>query len=326
LEYVRFESIVNPTVNSDPRAALDDDAEVVREPRVLVSVLNYRSVDDSVATVRSLQQQDYPNYRLQLLDNASPTDCVEQIRAQVPELDIRATSKNLGYCGGNNYALRQGLADDCDYVIVCNQDIEVAPDAVRRLVETAESHPDAGVVGAVELCHYTDTVRAARGNGFSFWRGRTIWSDDVPPGKTLLRADYVQGAMVLFTRRALEAGVFMNEELFMYGDEVDLGFRLAGAGLCAYVDTRVVVRHKNREKYYNSRAGYLHQRNRVYLVHRYGKWYHRVGFHVGVALFELPAKFLVRSMQGRARFAWACVLGYVDGILGRMGAARATSL
>jgi GT2 family glycosyltransferase len=326
LKYVRLESIVNPTVNSDPRAVLDSDAKVVREPRVLVSILNYRSVDESVIAVRSLQQQDYPNYRLQLLDNASPTAYVDEIRAQVPELDVRLTSTNLGYCGGNNYALRQGLAEGCDYVIVCNQDIEVAPDAIRRLVETAESHPDAGVVGAVELCHYTNTVRAARGNGFSFWTGRTIWSDDVPAGQTLLRADYVQGAMVLFTRRALEAGVFMNEDLFMYGDEADLGFRLTRAGLRAYVDTRVVVRHKNLEKYYNARAGYLHQRNRVYLVHRYGKWYHRLGFHVGVALFELPVKFVVRSIQGRARFAWACVLGYADGIRGRMGAARATSL
>ena len=132
--------------------------------------------------------------------------------------------------------------------------------------------------------------------------------------------------MVLFTRRALEAGVFMNEDLFMYYDEADLGFQLAKAGLTAYVDTRVIVRHKNREKRYNARAGYLHQRNRVYVVHRYGKWYHRVGFHLGVALIELPSKLIVRSVQGRPRFAWACVLGYVDGVAGRVGPGRATSL
>ncbi|HEX8943184.1 MAG TPA: glycosyltransferase family 2 protein [Gemmatimonadaceae bacterium] len=317
---------MNQLSQSDPLAVPSDDSLFAREPRVLVSILNYQSVDDSVIAIRSLQQQDYPNFALQLLDNASPGDCVARIRAEVPDVDIRVTDTNLGYCGGNNHALHQGLADGCDYVVVCNQDIEVAPDALRRLVETAASHADAGVVGAVELCHFTDTVRAARGSGFSFWTGRSIWSDDVPADQAVLRADYVQGAIVLFTRRALEAGVFMNEDLFMYGDEADLGFRLAGAGLTAYVDTRVVVRHKNRQKYYNARAGYLHQRNRVYLVHRYGRWYHRIAFHVGVTLVELPVKFCVRAMQGRARFAWACVLGYIDGVLGRMGAARATSL
>jgi GT2 family glycosyltransferase len=289
-------------------------------------VLNYRGVDESIATIRSLQQQDYPNFRLQLLDNASPNDCVEQIRARVPDLDIRVTNDNLGYCGGNNWALRQGLLEGADYVIVCNNDIEVAPHAISQLVETAESHPDAGVVGAVELCHFTDTVTTTRGVRFSLWRGRPVWSDDLPGDDRPLSASYVQGAMVLFTRRALEAGVFMNEDLFMYYDEADIGFQLVRAGLRAYVDTRVVVRHKNREKFFNARAGYLHQRNRVYLVHRYGKWYHRVAFHAGVALFELPAKIVFRSLQGRGRFARACVLGYMDGIAGRMGAGRATAL
>ena len=134
-----------PTVSrprQHPRAVKVADATA---PRVLVSVLNYRGVDDSVIAIKSLQQQDYPNFRLQLLDNASPTDCVEQIRARVPELDIRVATHNLGYCGGNNAALRQGLAEGFDYVIVCNHDIEVAPNAISQLVETAEAHPECHV-------------------------------------------------------------------------------------------------------------------------------------------------------------------------------------
>jgi GT2 family glycosyltransferase len=289
-------------------------------------VLNYRGADDSVETIRSLQRQDVSNMHLQVLDNASPDDSVTRIRAQVPGIEIRVTEENLGYCGGNNRVLEQALAEGFDYVVVCNHDIEVSSNAIRRMVETAELRDDAGVVGGVEFCALQDRVTAASGAAFSLWTGRSVWSPDVPADRTLLSANYVQGALVLFTRRALEAGVRMNEDLFMYGDEVDLGYQLAKAGLKAYVDTRVVVRHKNREKFYNARAGYLHQRNRVYLVHRHGRWYHRVGFHLGVALFELPCKIVLRSLQGRSRFAWACVLGYIDGLAGRMGSGRATSL
>jgi hypothetical protein len=85
------------------------------------------------------------------------------------------------------------------------------------------------------------------------------------------------------------------------------------------------VRHKNLVKYFNPRSGYLHQRNRVYIVKRYGRWYHRVAFHLGM-LVELPAKTLIRSMQGRAAFARACLLGYADGISGRMGKGRIDAL
>lgn len=321
--------LTNPAESRSPaskRAQRVSGGSVKRLPRVLVSVLNYRGVDDSIVTIRSLQRQDYPDFRLQLLDNASPDDSVARIRAEVPDVDIQISRENLGYCGGNNRALRQGLADGYDHVVVCNHDIELAPDALRLMVETAEAHPDAGIVGGVELNHFTDRVTTARGVGFSLWKGRPMWSDELPDDGRPLPASYVQGAMVLFTRRALEAGVYMNEELFMYYDEADIGFRLAGAGLRAYVDPRVIVRHKNREKFFNARAGYLHQRNRVYIVHRYGKWYHRVAFHLGVALVELPSKVLIRSLQGRARFAKACVLGYVDGIAGRMGPGRAKAL
>ena len=315
---------INPPVSKRTQPTLA--VAVKNRPRVLVSILNYRGVDDSIETIHSLQRQDYSNFRLQVLDNASPDDSVARIRAQIRDVDIRVTERNLGYCGGNNRALRQGLAEGCDYVIVCNHDIELAPDAIRLLVETAEAHPDAGVVGAVELSHFTNQVTTTRGTGFSLWRGRPVWSDKLPDDELPLPASYVQGAIVLFTRRALEAGVFMNEDLFMYYDEADVGFQIARAGLKAYVDPRVVVRHKNQEKFYNARAGYLHQRNRVYIVHRYGKWYHRIAFHLGVALLELPVKFLVRSAQGRSRFARACVLGYLDGVAGRMGSARATQL
>ena len=304
----------------------DRSTAAARQPRVLVSVLNYKSVDDPVATVRSLQHQDYSNYHLQVVDNASPNDCVAELRQQLPGVDIRITSANLGYCGGNNYALRQGLLEGYDHVIVCNEDIEVSPDTISRLVETAEAHPDAGVVGAVEVCHFTDKVRVVRGTGFSFWTSRPQWSDDLSEDQKPLPAEYVQGALVLFTRRALEAGVFMNEDLFIYYDEADVGFQLAHAHLRAYVDPRVRVRHKNRVKYFNPRSGYLHQRNRVYLVHKYGKWYHRVAFHLGVALVELPAKMAVRAMQGKASFAKACMLGYADGLAGRMGPGRINSL
>ena len=297
-----------------------------RHPRVLVSVLNYRAFDDTVATVRSLLSQDYENYHLQIVDNASPNDSVEQLRARLPGVDVRVTDRNLGYCGGNNYALRQGVAEGYDYIIVCNDDIELEPSALRHLVETAAAQPDAGVVGAVEICHYTSAVRAVRGTQFSLWTSRSRWSTELPAKTTALGATYVQGAMVLFTRRALEAGVFMNEDLFGYYDEADIGFQLQRAGLRAYVDPRVRVRHKNREKFFNLRSGYLHQRNRVYIVRRYGRWYHRVVFHLGMALVELPAKTIVRSLQGRASFARACLLGYADGVSGRMGKGRLDAL
>jgi GT2 family glycosyltransferase len=90
---------------------------------------------------------------LQLVDNASTDDSLKHIEREFPDLDIKVFPENLGYTGGSNCVLGQGLAEGYDYIVLCNHDIEVDERAVAHLVETANFHRDtAGVVGGVEVC------------------------------------------------------------------------------------------------------------------------------------------------------------------------------
>jgi GT2 family glycosyltransferase len=130
------------------------------------------------------------------------------------------------------------------------------------------------------------------------------------------------GALFLLTAKAMARGVRMDENLFMYFDEIDLGFQLKAKGLSAVVDERVVIRHQREPQPYAARIGYLMQRNRLYIVRKHGRWYHRAFYLLYSSLVELPVKFLVRSMQGQTAFARACVRGQVDGLLGRSGEGR----
>ena len=175
-------------------------------------------------------------------------------------------------------------------------------------------------MGAVEVAHATGLPRAVRGRGFSLWTGRVNWLMDLGDGRAeVLDADYVQGAMVLFTRVALERGLLFDENLFIYYDEVDIGLRMQRLGLKVYVDTRAIVRHKNNPLSFNPRCGYLHQRNRLYLVRKYGRWYHKAFYHAYAGCVELPVKWAVRTAQGHGRFARACVIGHLDAMHSRLG-------
>lgn len=301
-----------------------------RKPRVLVSILNHNKVDLTLATIQSLKRTEYPNFDLQLVDAGSTNDCVQRILEVEPGLRV-VYGENLGYTGGNNLALDQGLREGYDHVVFCNEDIEVEPNALGFLVETAEAFSDSAVVGAVETDYFTGALRAIAGQGVSFVRGRVRWEREPPPtGTHVVPALYVQGAMVLVTRRALEAGLRLDTNLFIYYDEADLGLSARALGLRAYVDTRVVVRHKNlppgTPPWWSCRSAYLHHRNRVYLVHKYGSASQRVLFHLGMALVELPAKAVLRTLQGHPRFAAYSAIGYLDGVLRRMGPGRVRSI
>ena len=284
-------------------------------PRVLVSVLGYNSPGKTVETLHSLRRQSYPNYHLLLVDNASDKAAVKQVAREFPDLDIRALPVNSGYTGGTNFALRLARDENYDCLLISTHDVEVEPNAVEYLVETAMSHPDAAAVGAVELNPQTRVERASAGGAYSKWFSRHTWKSagTVECGKERQEVFCVHGAFLLLTDRAISRGVRMDEHLFMYFDEVDLGFQLKEKGLCALVDRRVIFKHKRDPQSPTPRTGYLMQRNRLYLIRKYGRWFHLLFYVLYSSLFELPAKMIIRSLQGRTGFALACLKGHLDG-------------
>jgi GT2 family glycosyltransferase len=287
-------------------------------PRVLVGILNYNSADDSVQTAQSLRAMDYPAFDLLVLDNGSTNDAADRIAAECPWLAVERNEENLGFAGGMNSLLDRAAARGYSYALLCNNDIAVAPEALAYLVETAEANPRAAVVGGVSASFASGEELVIGGERFDLIRGRTIWSRSRPAHGHLKPVAFVQGALMLFRVKAYAAGLHMDERLFMYLEEPDLSFRLRALAFEALIDTRVLVRHKGEDRFLVPRNAYLQQRNRMYLVRTHGSWTQYV-LHVGyVAIFELPVKVIVRTVQGHGQFAWACVCGFTDGIRGRM--------
>ena len=286
-------------------------------PRVLISVLAYNSPETTIETLRSLRRQTYSQYQLLLVDNASDAGSLERVAREFPDLEIRRLPENCGYTGGCNFALELARAERYDCLLIATHDVEVEPRALEYLLETATSHPEAGVVGAVELNPRTGHERASAGGVYSHWFSRLSWESAAPAATVEPREVFcVHGALLLLTGRVVSAGVRMDENLFMYFDEVDLGFQLREKGLRARVDRRVVFRHKRGPDTFAPPVGRLMQRNRLYVVRKHGRWFHVLFYVIYSSLLELPAKVLVRSLQGHARFALACIAGQLDGLRG----------
>lgn len=298
-------------------------------PKVLVSVLNFNSGGDALATIECLQRQDYPALDLIVFDNASRDGSREAIEAAYPHLPIINTGTNLGYCGGNNAALEYGRQRGYDAVVIANHDIQLEPDAVSRMMHVAATHLSVGAVGAQEVDSDSGERKVLGGRRYDFWRSRRQWIKSAEGLKTdggAIEVEYVQGALVLLTRTALDCGIRLNEEMFAYVDEIELGLQLARAGLRAFVDPSVSVRHKSRGSAYGVVEGYLMQRNRWYIVRHHGSLPQRAVNFLYTMCVELPAKVLVRTLQGNGRYARACVLGFVDGVHGVTGSGRIARL
>jgi GT2 family glycosyltransferase len=241
--------------------------------RVLVLILTYngeRYVDDCLSSLRpALCHKDA--VEVLLVDNASTDNSVELARGRFPEVRVVENSANLGFAGGNNVGLRWALERDFDYIYLLNQDTEVHPRFLDEALRVAESDATIAAVQSKILLHHDKATINTIGNeihflGFGF-AGACGLPDETPGPGQLQREEreitYASGAAVLLRASALyETGVF-NEELFVYHEDLDLGWRLRLLGYRIVLAPKSIVYHKyefSRGKgkfYYMERNRYL---------------------------------------------------------------------
>jgi N-acetylglucosaminyl-diphospho-decaprenol L-rhamnosyltransferase len=174
-----------------------------------------------------------------VVDNGSADASVEVARrhgAQVIE------QENRGFGAGNNAGMR---AASGDYFLLLNSDAWVVGDAIERLVEFAEAHPEAAVVGPRLRGEDGTLQRSARGFP-TLWRLATeyFFLRKLAPRSELLNAlyaggfdheevrevEWLYGAALLVRRGAADAVGLFDETFLMFSEETDWCYRFRAAG------------------------------------------------------------------------------------------------
>lgn len=230
--------------------------------------------------------------------------------AQPGPLVLIRSNANLGFAGGCNLGLRYALArDDFGYVWLLNNDTVVAPDALTKLVATLEDDPHAGMCGSTLLDYAPpNRLQAAAGGIFNPWTGTA--RSYVPPQPldaidertALASIAYIIGASMLVTRSFLRDIGLMNEEYFLYYEELDWAYRARGRYTLAYAKDSVVY-HKEGGSIGTSAdprqrselADYYGVRNRIRFTRRYRP------YALPVVYLGLLAAIVNRLRRGQAR-------------------------
>lgn len=200
-------------------------------PFVTALVLNWNLPEDTRRCVESLQQSDYSNLRVVVVDNGSRAEVYTQLRAELPHVEFVRSEVNLGFAEGNNLGFRSALEQGADYVLVLNNDTVVDPHMVSRLVEVAEAEPNAGLIGPI--IYYLDRPGDVWFAGYRFLHGIYILRRGLhlkPPVEPVEDVEFVSGCGVLIRRAVLEQVGFFSNEYFMYYEDLDLCFRALAAG------------------------------------------------------------------------------------------------
>jgi GT2 family glycosyltransferase len=205
-------------------------------PRVMIIILCYNGVADTIACLRSLKQLDYPRDRLGILvlDNASGDGTPAAVRAAYPDVTVIENGANLGFAAGNNVGLRYALDQGYDYALLLNNDTEAAPDCLSQLIASAEADPQIGAVGPTIYYHAQPDQIWSAGGWIDWRRGtsamRGIGEADQGQYSTVAEVDFVTGCALLIRRQTMEQAGLLDERFFMYYEDTEWCVRIRRAG------------------------------------------------------------------------------------------------
>ena len=222
-----------------------------RTVKLSVVIVNYNVRDYVVQCLQSVHQAlDGIEGEVFVVDNNSPDDSVEVLRRDFPWVRLIANTENVGFSRANNIAIRQSHGM---YVLLLNPDTVVEADTFRKVLSFMDAHPAVG--GAGVMMHNEDGTLAPESRralptpwvaclkmlGFTkrYYMSHLPW--DAPA-----QIEVISGAFCMLRRAALDKIGLLDEDFFMYGEDIDLSYRLLKGGWQNWYLPCPIVHYKGR--------------------------------------------------------------------------------
>jgi GT2 family glycosyltransferase len=207
---------------------------------VSISVVSYNTRDLLADCLRSISAATSDlTYEVIVVDNSSADGSADMVAAEFPDVRLVRNSDNRGFAAANNQALRRARGR---YVLLLNSDARIRPGAVTEMVAFLDTHPTVGVVGG-QLFNANGTFQSSYFD-FPGWisellllTGISRWlKEPTYPSHTEIesreerRVDWVSGALFMVRQQAVAEVGLLDEDYFMYSEEVDWCFRMHRRG------------------------------------------------------------------------------------------------
>tara|TARA_B100000963_G_C22638011_1_gene678649 strand:+ start:1588 stop:2514 length:927 start_codon:yes stop_codon:yes gene_type:complete len=254
---------------------------------LLVLVINYNNAEETLRCLDSISLCD-EDVHIRLVDNGSNAEDIGHLKNSIRKhlnLELTESKVNLGFSGGVNLGLHECHIQNYEYILLLNNDATVEPDALRLLTRALDENPEIGGVNPAIFDSRGPEGKVWFGGGVLHqWAGLVSHNRKLPSVENdefdrvrVIPNGYLNGCCLLIRRTILENLNGLDENLFMYGDDVDLSYRMREKGWkLGFVPTAIAhhnvsastgqseVRFNSFRAYYDSRNWILIQRKRGY--------------------------------------------------------------
>jgi GT2 family glycosyltransferase len=205
-----------------------------------------------------------------VVDNNSVDGSVAMVQEKFPDVHLIANTENLGFSRANNQAI---LQSNGEYVLLLNPDTVVSQDTFASTLQFMDAHPDAGGLGVKMVDgkgrFLPESKRSLPTPAVAFYKIFGL-SRIFPRSKTFGRyhlgyldddkvhsIEVLSGAFMLMRRAALDKAGLLDEQFFMYGEDIDLSYRITQAGYKNYYFPETQIIHYKGESTKKGSANYV---------------------------------------------------------------------
>ena len=206
-----------------------------------VVIVNYQTFEMTKNTINSILEYSHPfSYEIIVVDNASEDDSLSKLQDCFKDkVKFIASGENNGFAAGNNLALRQISSD---YVLLLNSDTVVWENTLENVYNYMEKHGDVGACGCRVRLENGELDKACKrtfpnvkNSFFRLFHIPNKSKDDNYnltdlPDDEIYEIDCLTGAFMFIRKEALDEVGFLDETFFMYGEDIDLCYRIKNGG------------------------------------------------------------------------------------------------
>lgn len=282
------------------------------DPLVYILIINYNGYKDTIECVKSLEDINYNNFKIVIIDNNSTNNSEAILREHIKNHTIMQTNKNLGFAGGNNYGIKYALKNNAEYVLLLNNDTVVNKDFLAEMIKCFKYDNSVGIAGC-KIMYYgaKDRIWFAGGK-IDWYKFQGIHEKfklvDNNLDEKVKDIDFMTGCSMLIKKDVFNKVGLLPEDYFMYFEDVDFCVKVKKMGFKILYNPKAIIYHKSSISSGGEDSPLLFKyftRNRLIFMNKYKYEVNAYKFFISKSYFYITRyikiiKFLIYKDKLRA--------------------------
>jgi GT2 family glycosyltransferase len=283
-------------------------------------ILNWNNWQDTCSCLETLRSLACNQVELgfYIVDNGSQDESPVQLQ-ELENIHLTLLPENLGFAGGCNFGIQAALQDECDYILLFNNDAYLNGELLTPLLEVFQQDHQAGIVSP--KIYYAKPQGKIWYAGGKFHQprliGEMVGMGEMDRGQhnQAKKVDFAVGTCMLIHRKVFESIGLLDQAYFFYLEDIDFSHRASQAGFNIWYQPKANIVHEVSRSTRDNlpQRVYLYSQSRIIFLAKFVQWY------------KLPLVFAmesVRMLRTVTRYLWqrevhlakSYILGTISGI------------